>query len=287
MDQGLDELDDLLADLEVRKGSTAPPPQAQSSGSTIDLGSLDSALDSLAAAPARHPSPPRRPPSPEPAPAVAVYTPPPTTATASKSGNASLTCAHCRKGVSGPYLQAGGKDWHEDCFKCVSCGSRLGNSFFDRPGGPMCERCVGRETPCSKCRQGITGEYYKMDDGKFLHPHCRSHCATCGQAINSSELQAMGNSYHQDCFRCANCNKLLSGSFIRFNNKPHCETCGAGETVVCTRCKSSVSGKYVAFEGKNYHNACFRCGKCNTQLSPSEFFRKGDLELCRNCAESS
>lgn len=97
----------------------------------------------------------------------------------------------------------------------------------------------------------------------------------------------MGNSYHQDCFRCASCNKLLSGSFIRLNNKPHCESCGAGETVVCTRCKSSVSGKYVSFENKNYHNACFRCGRCSVQLSPSEFFRKGDQELCRSCAESS
>ncbi len=142
---------------------------------------------------------------------------------------------------------------------------------------------MGNMHRCSKCGKGIMGQYFKLDDGGFLHTHCKAPCAKCGGVISSNEVQALGKSWHADCFSCAQCGKHLSSTFVRKNDQPHCESCGSGPSVACSKCHQNISGKYVSFEGKSLHSHCFRCNKCNIELSPSEFFVVRDNFQCKKC----
>lgn len=61
--------------------------------------------------------------------------------------------------------------------------------------------------------EATVGEYY-------------GQCTKCGQSITSSSAacQAMGELYHNDCFKCAVCSRTLRGkAFYRVNDEVYCE----------------------------------------------------------------
>ncbi len=58
-------------------------------------------------------------------------------------------CKKCRLPVIGEYTIALGGEWHEKCFRCVSCNSGLDNGFYPKNVGSetvvMCIGCIERE----------------------------------------------------------------------------------------------------------------------------------------------
>jgi uncharacterized CHY-type Zn-finger protein len=52
-------------------------------------------------------------------------------------------CEKCRNPLSGEYINFQGKGFHQDCFVCTQCRSRLGTSGFFNVGGQLkCQRCA-------------------------------------------------------------------------------------------------------------------------------------------------
>jgi len=192
-------------------------------------------------------------------------------------------CARCGGELSGEYLQALDRNWHVHHFTCHKCDSKLAGAFYEHEGQPTCENCMLGAHRCNKCGQGINGQYFVLNDGAMLHPHCKNPCAKCGGVITETEIQALDRAWHSHCFVCHNCGSQLSGAFYQKNGQPTCERCGVGPKVLCLTCGDSIAGKYVSFEGKNFHHSCFRCAKCSSELSPSEFYCVNDQFQCKRC----
>jgi hypothetical protein len=51
----------------------------------------------------------------------------------------SIKCGGCEKAISGVVINAMGKRWHANCFKCKQCGENLEHmAFFEKDGFPYC-----------------------------------------------------------------------------------------------------------------------------------------------------
>lgn len=78
------------------------------------------------------------------------------------------------------------KDWHEEHFTCVKCEKPLKREKFVAVDDKPC---------CTEC--------YNMN--------VASVCDGCGQAIGpgSKDIIVRDRHWHENCFRCSNCNKQL------------------------------------------------------------------------------
>jgi len=112
-------------------------------------------------------------------------------------------CGACNKSLAGVEgIHALGKNWHYDCWVCFHCRKQLGQSkFVTRLEKPFCDDICSRKQICGGCRKLI------------------------GQAKN---VEAFERRYHTNCFRCANCNTLLTGDTYAVRSDdpthPYCET---------------------------------------------------------------
>ena len=60
--------------------------------------------------------------------------------------------------MQGKYIEALGKKWHPDCFKCNTCEVPLSpNNFFEKAGKPYCEKDYHKmfSPPCAGCGHPI------------------------------------------------------------------------------------------------------------------------------------
>ena len=52
-------------------------------------------------------------------------------------------------------------------------------------------------------------------------------CSVCAEPLSGPNVEAMGNFYHQRCFKCALCaSSFLHGQYVNIENKPYCDDCG-------------------------------------------------------------
>ena len=152
--------------------------------------------------------------------------------------NETGTCAECKKGISGNFVMAGERKYHVDCFKCPECKKSLaGLMYVEHEGRVYCEDDFHRlHSPrCAKCSEPIRGRYVtalgqtwhedhftctvcsqpfnsdRFRKGNDNLPYCETHfaerfgvkCARCEKPVAGAVFEALGKSYHVDCFRCA------------------------------------------------------------------------------------
>ncbi|KOC70723.1 PDZ and LIM domain protein Zasp [Habropoda laboriosa] len=89
------------------------------------------------------------------------------------------TCSKCNSKIKGDCLNAIGKHFHPDCFKCSYCGKLFGNSpFFLEEGLPYCE-----------------ADWNELFTTK---------CFACGFPVEAGDrwVEALNNNYHSQCFNC-------------------------------------------------------------------------------------
>jgi len=174
------------------------------------------------------------------------------------------TCAQCGQPiVTGAKIDAMGKVWHPEHFRCAACDCLLNASFAVHDGRPfcpehahgfapalMCKRC-GKPIKhgqyfnnkdntlhwhsecfvCAMCKMPFpNGTHFELDDEVFceLHYHSKkgSVCASCGLPVVGDALDANGVVWHVHCFKCSACQKSLKGlTFHLVNGKPHCAEC--------------------------------------------------------------
>ncbi|CAK9817331.1 PDZ and LIM domain protein Zasp [Anthophora plagiata] len=111
------------------------------------------------------------------------------------------TCNKCNSKIKGDCLNAIGKHFHPDCFKCSYCGKLFGNSpFFLEEGLPYCE-----------------ADWNELFTTK---------CFACGFPVEAGDrwVEALNNNYHSQCFNCTMCKKNLEGqSFYAKGGRPFCK----------------------------------------------------------------
>ncbi|VVC31721.1 Hypothetical protein CINCED_3A005226 [Cinara cedri] len=111
-------------------------------------------------------------------------------------------CNKCTKKIKGDCLNAIGKQFHPECFKCTYCSKLFGNSpFFLEDSLPYCE-----------------------EDWNELFT---TKCIACGFPIEAGDrwVEALNNNYHSPCFNCSKCKVNLEGqSFFAKGGRPFCKS---------------------------------------------------------------
>jgi len=97
-------------------------------------------------------------------------------------------CAACDTVITGQCVQALGKKYHPDHFRCNSCKDKLTGKIFTYQENPICEGCYN----------------------KLL-----TFCGACKRPIFGQSIRALDKKWHQECFVCSQCRCPLGGSFVQ------------------------------------------------------------------------
>lgn len=170
--------------------------------------------------------------------------------------------------------------FHMHCFDCVNCMSRIDTKDFyqNEHGLPMCLNCfeISKLPKCIKCFKHISGPYTLIDNKPI----------------------------HKECFKCTNCNSDISADKGYFKNslgQPICTSCNVKlNGAKCGKCNNVIEKDGLTFADKDYHQTCFKCDLCGTDLTKMKktltdktntalycdpCFTKNFLPKCTKCNE--
>ncbi|XP_026511992.1 four and a half LIM domains protein 5 [Terrapene carolina triunguis] len=86
---------------------------------------------------------------------------------------------------------------------------------------------------------------------------------------------------------CHYCMESLLGRRYAFREEnSYCVTCYDGLFAnSCEECKKPIEcdAKDLAYKGRHWHEACFKCARCNHSLVEKPFAAKDELLLCTQC----
>uniref|UniRef100_A0A224XL27 Putative actin-binding lim zn-finger protein limatin involved in axon guidance n=1 Tax=Panstrongylus lignarius TaxID=156445 RepID=A0A224XL27_9HEMI len=175
-------------------------------------------------------------------------------------------CQCCKKKCSGEVLKVQDKYFHIACFKCIECKTSLAQGgFFCKDGSYYC-----------------TEDYQKKFGTK---------CAECKKYVEGDVVTALGNTYHQACFTCANCKQAFpSGERVTYTGKiVLCSKCSnlpdenntqSHSVTECSRCFQELKeGQAVIALDRQWHVWCFKCTVCGVPLH-GEFMGKDGEPYC-------
>jgi len=192
---------------------------------------------------------------------------------------------------------------HIDCFVCSKCGNILAGIDYteDPKGNLLCEDCMKP-----------AGE----DKEEEERPVGNELCAKCkGPFVGTqSKVRAMGNMYHEKCFRCDACGGPITDSLYKGDaGKLYCsEPCarrGYEESKppaskeeeekkadassknpddydVCSACGKELDGEFIVIAGKPLHRECFVCSGCKKPLTNKVYNVDGKM-CCEECARKA
>ncbi|KAM9998727.1 hypothetical protein ACTFIY_008379 [Dictyostelium cf. discoideum] len=98
-------------------------------------------------------------------------------------------------------VKAGTSVFHAKCFVCKECKNELESFIRAKDGSLICDECD-----------------IKLNARK---------CFKCQLPIQSTIVTARGKSFHNDCFNCASCEKIIKGGFFFVEGEFYCSTCDA------------------------------------------------------------
>jgi len=131
---------------------------------------------------------------------------------------------------------------------------------------------------CGGCGRGIIGQYIEAL-GQNWHPEC-FRCAGCGQPLGEQRFAVRDDRpYHPACYeekfglRCAACGGLITDQYVEQEGAayhPDCHKARFG--LRCAACDGFIEGRYVQHEGRPYHPDCHkqqfgkRCAVCGEYI---------------------
>ena len=153
---------------------------------------------------------------------------------------------------------------------------------------------------CSECNDYIDYDYYNHN-GNPICLNCKlikaRTCPTCDHKVFGNALKFDDKYYHQNCFRCNICMKLLKGRKILLDNKngaccAECLRLNKEKEKKCAKCVKPLSfnsskSYFKAFDGDYFHTDCMKCHDCKLRFhSKDKFFRAGHdktVLICGDC----
>ncbi|XGW25736.1 hypothetical protein V3C99_006832 [Haemonchus contortus] len=116
-------------------------------------------------------------------------------------------------------------------------------------------------------------------------------CNRCHQPFREDELYVAleGTSWHQGCFRCAQCllSLDLNEDFFEVDGRFYCKhDFEVLYSPICTKCNSFIVGKVMKSANYCFHPDCFRCASCDGSLEDGSWCVDGSM-VCYNCKEKS
>ncbi|KAH3766189.1 focal contact protein paxillin [Pelomyxa schiedti] len=229
------------------------------------------------------------------------------------------TCFFCNGPIQGEIIQALGKSYHPEHFRCGNCKSPLGTAtFYEHEGRPNCEKCYSTLLcpRCAHCDQPILdrcitalGKKWHMNhfvcatcnnpfpNGMFYEkdgkPYCENDyaatfaakCAGCDKSITGDCINALGQKWHPEHFVCNYCHKPFpGGSFFEYQNKAYCEPHYYQMTgAVCAGCGKPVTGRVLNALDKKWHPEHFMCAFCMAPLAGGLFKEEKGKAYCGSC----
>ncbi|XP_059505832.1 PDZ and LIM domain protein 5a isoform X5 [Stegostoma tigrinum] len=181
------------------------------------------------------------------------------------AGNRTPMCAHCNSIIRGPFLVAMGRSWHPEEFTCAYCSLSLAHiGFVEEKGSVYCEKCYEQ----------------------FFAPEC----ARCQRKILGEIINALKQTWHVNCFVCVACKQPIRNNIFHMEDgDPYCEKDYYnlfGTT--CHGCDFPIEAgdKFLQALGHTWHDTCFVCAVCCTNLEGQTFFSKKDKLLCKKHAHT-
>eukprot|EP01004_Peranema_trichophorum_P005648 NODE_449_length_2737_cov_35.862280_g384_i0.p1 GENE.NODE_449_length_2737_cov_35.862280_g384_i0~~NODE_449_length_2737_cov_35.862280_g384_i0.p1 ORF type:complete len:743 (-),score=170.17 NODE_449_length_2737_cov_35.862280_g384_i0:507-2552(-) len=116
--------------------------------------------------------------------------------------------------------------------------------------------------------------YTAEDKGPSPTPNIAAQtCYYCHFSILSSQsiIEISGKTYHQQCFLCTQCEKVIDDDYVTIKDKHYhrqCATQAVGR--LCCGCHQKFSTAGVSALGAIWHKECFRCSKCSKVIDVQE-----------------
>lgn len=172
-------------------------------------------------------------------------------------------CSACKQGIlpSVQYMKYKSRAWHADCFCCITCNvSLVGKGFQDYDANVMCQECYAQKVS--------------------------KKCLVCFEPIIGAGLQYNFSWYHQECFRCNGCGKILSREkVVDKQGQQFCQDCIARTAKRCYACKGPITSRHTIYQGHTYHLNCFKCTECGIAVGNKAFYQTSLMDiLCERCA---
>ncbi|CAF1116215.1 unnamed protein product, partial [Rotaria sordida] len=178
-------------------------------------------------------------------------------------------CSKCTRSIDQNHqsnIRFNNRLYHTNCFTCGICHKNLSDStntnFAIHNNEPICAQC-------------------KQANAKI--------CYACQKPILTGGLITFDtNVYHDDCFRCSQCQKLLTyeTKLNKHNSKPCCAACYDKKFAPqCSQCLKPIStDKILTCDTKKYHPDCFRCDQCNRSLADEkDLYEYNSKPCCYQC----
>ncbi|XP_062869946.1 four and a half LIM domains protein 1b isoform X2 [Trichomycterus rosablanca] len=165
------------------------------------------------------------------------------------------------------HVEYKGDVFHDECFTCYQCHKPIGSqSFITKNENVYCTSCHQR---------------------KFA-----KHCRGCEKVITAGGVTYQEQPWHSECFVCLVCKKSLAGSrFTSNDEKLYCVDCYKTDVAKkCNGCRNPITGfgkgtSVVNYEGGTWHDYCFTCKKCCTNLAEKRFISNGGDVYCTDCSK--
>jgi len=176
-------------------------------------------------------------------------------------------CSGCGVVVTGPFVSLANKTFHNHCFKCA------------------------------KCKCSLSGVQTVAKGNEILCVSCGANkCAKCSKLLLQGGITALGNSWHESCFVCHQCNAPLGKKkkFLVRNEQPVCLNCSQpsnpsslrNSEKVCFSCKKSLLATdtdILIALGHSFHSQCFSCTFCKQLITDGKFLEAQNKICCVTC----
>lgn len=223
-------------------------------------------------------------------------------------------CFVCHKYVEGEVVTALNNTYHKECFSCDTCKLTFspGSTVTYDGRSYLCQNCLDLNRSTQPGYNHVTSDTdtlpptisqnnYESRNSHFVTPYDgpsrkqdekRVKCYKCHQYINHSTLVvAMGKLWHQWCFTCLICQRMMTGKFVARGDDIYCEkhyfdTFG----IRCFSCHKFITGKVLVADKAYYHYECAVCAYCNQSFNHDQDLYKesdGDRLWHQDCGLES
>lgn len=167
-------------------------------------------------------------------------------------------CAQCGQSIVGEVIIALGEMWHPEHFTCSRCGDKIGHKlFFEKDNKAFCEE-----------------DYHELYSPR---------CGYCQLPVKERAISALGQTYHQEHFTCAQCGKQLGAEgYHEKDGYAYCKDDFFSEHAPkCKGCDKPITAKFITALSTHWHPECFVCDDCYKPFPSGIFFQDlSGVPLC-------